>query len=51
MLNDWKVIANKQNAARTTVDLAADLAKVFKVINQEARRHTVTNIDPLRHPQ
>jgi hypothetical protein len=50
MLNDQKVIANKQNAARTAVEQAAELAKVFKVINQEARRHSVTDIDPSRHP-
>ena len=35
---------------RTAVEQAADLAKVFKVINQEARRLTVTDIDPSRHP-
>ena len=50
LLNDWKVIANKQNAALTAVEQAADLTKVFKVINQEARRLTVTDIDPSRHP-
>ena len=50
MLTDQKVIANKQNAAQTGVEQAADLAKVFKVINKEARRHTVSDIDPSRHP-
>ncbi len=50
MLTDQKVIANKQNAARTTVEQTADLAKVFKVINKEARRHIITDIDPSRHP-
>ena len=47
MLNDQKVIANKQ---WTAVEQAADLAKVFKVINNGARRHTITDIDPSRHP-
>ena len=42
MLTDQKVIANKQNAARTAVEQAADLTKVFKVINKEAMRHTIT---------
>ena len=31
MLTDQKVIANKQNAARTEVEQAADLAKVFGI--------------------
>jgi hypothetical protein len=50
MLNDQKVIAKKQNTARTAVEQAADLAKVFKVVNQEARRQTITDIDPSWHP-
>ena len=45
MLTDQKVIENKQNAARRAVGQAADLAKVFKVIDNKARRHTVTDID------
>ncbi len=50
MLTDQKVIVNKQNAARTAVEQATELAKVFKVINKEARRQTITDIDPSRHP-
>ncbi len=30
-MTDQKVIANKQNAARTEVEQAADLAKVFSI--------------------
>ena len=46
MFSVQKVTANKQNAARTALKQAADLSKDFKVINQEARRHSVTHIDP-----
>jgi len=35
MLSDHKVIANKQNAVRKSVEQAADLAKVYKFVNQE----------------
>ena len=50
VLTDQKVFLNKQNAARTAVEQAADLAKVFKVINKDARKNTITDIDPSWHP-
>ncbi len=45
-----KVIANKHNAARTRVEQPADLAKVFVIFKQQNKTHTVTDIDPSRHP-
>ena len=45
-----KVIANKQNAARTGVEQPADLAKVFVIFKQQNKTHTVAGIDPSRHP-
>ncbi len=50
ILRDQKIIANKQNAARTAVEQAADLMPVFKVFNKDAKKHTVTNVDASRHP-
>jgi hypothetical protein len=42
-----KVVANKQNAARTGVEQPADLAKVCVIFKQQNKTHTVTDIDPL----
>ena len=44
LFTDNKVIANKQNAARSGVEQPADLAKVFKVmkkssLNNSSRRN------------
>jgi hypothetical protein len=50
LLRDQKIIANKQNAARTAVEQAADLMPVFKFFNKDAKKHTVTNVDASRHP-
>ena len=49
MFTDNKVIANKQNAARTGVNQPADLAKVFKVIKKESSMCNVSDIDPNQH--
>ena len=45
-----KVVANKQNAARTGVEQPADLANVFVIFKQQNKTHIVTDINPLRHP-
>jgi hypothetical protein len=44
-----KVVANKQNAARTGVEQPADLAKVCVIFKQQNKTHTVTDIDPSWH--
>jgi hypothetical protein len=49
LFTDNKVIANKQNAARSGVEQPADLAKVFKVMKKESSVHTVSDIDPNQH--
>ena len=41
LFTDNKVIANKQNAARTGVELPAELAEVFKVMKEESSIHAV----------
>jgi hypothetical protein len=46
---DNKVIANKQNAARTGVEQPADLCKVFKEVKRLASVTTVAGIDPEIH--
>ncbi len=50
LFTEMKVIANKQNAARTGVEQPADLAKVFVIFKQQNKTHTVAGIDPSRHP-
>ena len=45
-----KVVANKQNEARTGVEQPADLAKVFVIFKHQNNTHTVTEIYPSRHP-
>ena len=50
LFTEMKVIANKQNAARTGVEQPADLAKVFVIFKQQNRSYTVTDIDPSWHP-
>ena len=50
LFTEMKVVANKQNAARTGVEQPADLAKVFIIFKQQNKTHTVTDIDPPRHP-
>ncbi len=44
-----KVIASKQNAARTGIEQPADLAKMFVIFKQHNKTHTVSNVDPFRH--
>ena len=46
LFTKMKVIANKQNAARTGVEQPADLAKVFVIFKQQNKTHTVAGIDP-----
>ena len=46
LFTEMKVVANKQNAARTGVEQPADLAKVFVIFKQQNKTHTVTDIDP-----
>ena len=49
LFTENKVIANKQNAARTGVEQLADLAKVFQVMKKESSMHTVSDIDQNQH--
>jgi hypothetical protein len=46
LFTEMKVVANKQNAARTGVEQPADLAKVCVIFKQQNKTHTVTDIDP-----
>ena len=50
LFSEMKVVANKQNAARTGVEQPADLAKVFVIFKQQNTTHNVTDINPSRHP-
>ena len=45
-----KITANKQSAARSATEQAADLAKVFKSQHALQRMTTVQNVDPVNHP-
>ena len=45
-----KITANKQSAARSATEQAADLAKVFKNQHYLQRMTTVANVDPSNHP-
>jgi hypothetical protein len=43
---EMKVVASKQNVARTGVEQPADLAKVFVIFKQQNKTHTITDINP-----
>ena len=45
-----KIIANKQNTARSVVDQPADLTPVFKIIKKIQHTHTVRDIPVDRCP-
>ena len=49
-LNDLKICANKQNAARSGVEQPADLAKVFMIIKSLLPDYTATNLPADRNP-
>ena len=44
------IVANKQNAARSGTEQAADLTKTFKIMNLLQNKVTVSNISCDRHP-
>lgn len=50
MLKDLKIVANKQNAARSAVEQPADLAKCFKIIKELLPTYTATDLPPDRSP-
>jgi hypothetical protein len=50
LFTEMKVVANKQNAARTRVEQQADLAEVFVIFTQPNKTHTATDIDTSQHP-
>ena len=50
LLTENKIIANKQNAARTGVEQAADLAKVFPAFHNGSDTMTLAYVDATRHP-
>ena len=45
-----KIVANKQSAARSATEQAADLAKVFKTQHALQYMTTAANVDPSNHP-
>jgi hypothetical protein len=50
LFRENKIEVNKQNPARTGVEQPADLARVFKVIKNMIKKHTVSKVDPSNHP-
>ena len=50
LLPENKIIANKQNAARTGVEQAADLTKVFPAFHNGSDTMTLSEVDASYHP-
>ena len=50
LFHDKKVTANKQSAARSGVEQAADLSKCFKIVNNIQSEYTVSDLPAKLHP-
>ena len=46
----YKICSNKQNAARSGTEQAADLTKTFKIMQKQCKEVTLNNVPSERHP-